>query len=929
MKRVTTLGLFFLTFTFATPSFGQEHTGVITDAETGDPLVGANATVQGTSIGASTGVDGRFSFQYTNNEDYTLVVSFVGYRITERVLSPGDDTSNLNFSLETDVFGTDEIVVTGVGSRGQPRSIIDSAVPIDVVKSEDIVKQGGTDLPDLLKNIVPSYNVNTQPISDAATVVRPANLRGLGPDHTLVLVNGKRRHRASVIYWVGNGVADGAQGPDISPIPSIALRQVEVLRDGASAQYGSDAIAGVMNFQLKDSYRGGSIEFKPGIFQEGDGLTYAVAGNIGLGSERAWANLSLEYGNADETDRAIQRNDAIGLIAAGNTHVANPAQKWGQPIIRNDVKFFANYGASLTDNISLYGHGNLATKEVDGGFYYRNPNTRDGVFSIDKGKTLLVGDLDGVNMGGDCPNVAITNNVPDADALAQVFNDDNCFTFQEQQGSFPGRPGGFTPRFGANTQDVSFLVGVKGTNPSPQPTFTWDLSASYGQHHSDFFIYNTVNASLGPDSPTSFDPGDYIQTDTNVNLDFTKLVSKQLFLAAGLEYRTETFEIVAGDEASWAIGPLATPDPQGFSSASNGFNGFTPHSAGTFDRSNTSVYTEAEFYPIENWLLGAALRHENFDDFGTTTNYKLATNYGISDDLKIRSSYSTGFRAPTPGQQNAFNVSTQFDVSLGDLVNNGTIPSNNPVARLVGSKSLEAEKSKNFTAGFVLDLPGFDVTIDYFDIQLRDRLALSQDFKLLENLTEEQITLFENGADGVGGDGEVPYVRNIANFRYFINDFETRTNGVDIVLTTPTGPAGELIFAYNFTNTEVTKHNPETLGDRRIKELQESIPSNRANLTWTQTLTDNLGVLGRWSYYSSWWDDDDLYTYGSEFKLFDLESSYSLANGLIVSVGAQNILNAYPDENPGGADGAGNQYSQFSPFGFGGTFWYGKFNYSF
>ena len=924
MKRITALGLFFLTLTLATPSFGQEHTGVITDAETGDPLVGANATVQGTSIGASTGVDGRFSFQYTSNEDYTLVVSFVGYRATERVLSPGDDTSNLNFSLGTDVFGTDEIVVTGVGSRGQPRSIIDSAVPINVVKSEDIVKQGGTDLPDLIKNIVLSYNINKPISGDAAIVVRPANLRGLGPDHTLVLVNGKRRHRASVIYWSGNGVSDGAQGPDLSPIPSIALQQVEVLRDGASAQYGSDAIAGVMNFQLKDSYREGSIEYKPGIFQEGDGFTYAVAGNMGLGSENAWANLSLEYGNAGETVRSVQRNDAKALIAAGNNHVANPAQRSGQPIIRNDVKFFANYGASLTDNISLYGHGNLASKEVEGGFYYRNPNTRAAVFSGDKGKTLLVGDLDGVNMGGDCPNVAITNNAPDADALAQVFNDDNCFTFQEQQGSFPGRPGGFTPRFGANTQDVSFLVGVKGTNPSPQPTFTWDLSASYGQHHSDFFIFNTVNASLGPESPTSFNPGDYIQTDTNVNLDFTKLVSKQLFLAAGLEYRTETFEIVAGQKESWAIGPLAT---QGFSSASNGFNGFPPLSAGTWDRSNASVYTEAEYYPLENWLLGAALRHENFDDFGTTTNYKLATNYGFSDDLKIRSSYSTGFRAPTPGQQNAFNVSTQFDVTLGDLVNNGTIPSNSPVARLVGSKSLEVEKSNNFTAGFVVDLPGLDITIDYFDIRMRDRLALSQDFSVLENLTEEQITRFEHGADGVGGDGEVPYVRNLANFRYFINDFETRTNGVDIVITTPTGPAGELNFAYNFTNTEVTKHNPETLEAGRIKELQESLPSNRASLTLTKALTDNLGVLGRWSYYSSWWDDSDQQTYGSEFLLFDLESSYSLANGLMVSVGAQNILNTYSDENTNAA--AANKYSRFTPFGYSGAFWYGKFTYSF
>ncbi len=202
-------------------------------------------------------------------------------------------------------------------------------MPIDTLGSDEFVKQGGNDLPDLLRNVVPSYNVGLQPISDAATVVRPPNLRGLVPDHALVLVNGKRRHRASVIYWLGNGLADAAQGPDISAIPAIALKRVEVLRDGASAQYGSEAIAGVMNFQLKDNYEGGSIQIKPGIFQEGDGFTYAVAGNIGLGRKDHWANLSLEYGNTDETDRSVQRDDAAALTAADNIDVANPAQPWG------------------------------------------------------------------------------------------------------------------------------------------------------------------------------------------------------------------------------------------------------------------------------------------------------------------------------------------------------------------------------------------------------------------------------------------------------------------------------------------------------------------------------------------------------------------------------------------------------------------------
>ena len=805
----------------------------------------------------------------------------------------------------------EEVVVTGAR---QPRSATDSAVPVDVVRGEDFVKQGGTDLPDLLRNIAPSFNVNTQPISDAATVVRPATLRNLAPDHALVLVNGKRRHRASVISWLGNGVADGSQGADISAIPAIALKRVEVLRDGASAQYGSDAIAGVMNFQLKDDYQGGSIEIKPGIFQEGDGFTYNAAGNIGLGSEKGWANLSLEYGNADETIRSYQRQDALDLVAAGNTDVADPAQRWGQPFVRNDIKFFANYGADLTDAIELYGHANYATKEVEGGFYFRNPNTRGSVFSGDGGQTLLVGDLDGVGTGSDCPTVTITDNVPDPDALSQVFNDDNCFTFQEQQGSFPGRPGGFTPRFGADAVDQSVLFGVKGTQSNP--TFTWDLSASYGRHHSDFFIFNTVNASLGPDSPTSFDPGDYIQADTNVNLDFAYPVNSKFFLAAGLEYRTETFEIVEGDLASWEIGPLAS---QGFSSGSNGFNGFPDIAAGSWSRSNSAVYTEAEYNLLENWLLAAALRYEHFDDFGSTANYKLGTNYGINDNLKLRGSYSTGFRAPTPGQQNAFNVSTQFDLVLNDLVNNGTIPSTNPVAELVGGKPLDAEKSNNLTAGFVVEFPDLNLTIDYFDIRVKDRLTLSQDFDLTENLTEAQISELENG--------EVPYVRNLANFRYFINDFETKTSGVDVVLTRPVN-AGDLVLAYNFTDTEVTRHNPETLSEGRIRELQESLPRQRASLTLTQAIGDDLNVLARLSTYSSWWDDDDKHKYGGK-TILDLESSHSLGNGLMISVGGQNVLNQYSDENPAAPEGQGNKYSQFSPWGYSGAFWYGKFIYGF
>ena len=257
--------------------------------------------------------------------------------------------------------GIEEIITTG--TRSKARSIDDSPAPVDVLAGTYFENQGDTDLQNLLRNIVPSYNVNMQPISDAATVVRPANLRGLAPDHTLVLINGKRRHRAAVIYWLGNGVANGAQGPDISAIPSIALKQVEVLRDGAAAQYGSDAIAGVMNFILKDDTDGLEVEGKYGEYSEGDGETYMVAANLGLPlTETGFANFSFEYGESDSTSRSVQRDDAAALYAAGNTFVADPAQIWGSPEITDDIKFWGNIGIDLGNNSEAYAFGNYSTK---------------------------------------------------------------------------------------------------------------------------------------------------------------------------------------------------------------------------------------------------------------------------------------------------------------------------------------------------------------------------------------------------------------------------------------------------------------------------------------------------------------------------------------------------------------------------------------
>ena len=805
----------------------------------------------------------------------------------------------------------EELIVTGV--RGEARSVTDSTVPVDVLSGAEFANQGDTDLSNLLRNVVPSYNVNTQPISDAATIVRPANMRGLAPDHTLVLINGKRRHRASVIYWLGNGVSDGAQGPDISVIPSSALKQVEVLRDGASAQYGSDAIAGVMNFILNDANEGMNLEARYGGFYAGDGAQYALSGNIGLPlTDNGFLNLAFEYGESDPTDRSVQRNDAAALVAAGNTAVLNPAQVWGSPHLEDDIKTFVNAGIDLTESVTLYGHGNYASKTATGGFYYRNPNTRAAVFSPGgdlNGTELLVGDLNPTN-AVTCPTVSITNDVPDPAALALISAggalDSECFVFNE---IFPG---GFTPSFGGDVTDYSALAGLRGSAGK----LNWDVSAGYGYNRVDFFISNTVNASYGPATPTTFDPGSYIQEEIGLNADVSYEISESVTLSGGAEWREETFEIEEGQIESWDFGPLA---PQGFSAASNGFPGFSPEIAGSWSRANYAVYADLGWTVVEPWQVDLAVRWEDYDDFGTTTNGKVATQYRFNDAFAVRGSWSTGFRAPTPGQSNAANVTTQFDPDLGELVNEGTIPSTNPVALLRGGEPLDAEESENFSVGAILELGAFTFTADYYVIDVEDRIALSQTFEL----TQAEI-------DALVASG-VTSAANLQGFRFFTNDFDTQTKGIDIVGTYNTslfGGESSLSLVFNNNQTEVTRFNPDTLNASRIRNLEEGLPETRWGLTGTQTL-GAWRFLARVSWYDGWYDNEDGVAYDGGNFIVDAEVAYTVKEALTFVVGAQNLFDEYPDENPGGAAGAGNKYSAYTPLGFNGGFWYGKLSYSF
>ncbi len=931
--------------------------GTVRDA-TGLILPGVTVEARDAAgVGQVTFTDGtgQFTFSGLAPGSYELTFTLPGFNAPAQVVEVGAGaTATVDVEME---IGLEERVVV-VGTRAQPRSVTESPVPVDVIRTEDFIAQGSTDLANQLRTVVPSFNVNIQPISDAATIVRPANLRNLAPDHTLILVNGKRRHRAAVITWLGNGIADGSQGPDISVIPSIAIRQAEVLRDGAAAQYGSDAIAGVMNFQLKDAREGGSFEFRTGAYRDanpgdasscgagiigdikhscngigGHGQAYSVAGNAGLPlGPNGFLNLSLEYGNANPTNRSIQRNDAQGIIDAGNGNIRNPAQVWGSPLIEDDLKLFGNFGSLFDNGLQFYGHTNYASRTVTGGFYFRNPHTRGGVFrgpAVDGTPTLLVGDRiwaetaptsrfapPGREPGaGGCPIIPIVNNVPDTAALAAVEADPNCFTLHSRF------PGGFTPQFGGDMHDYSLVTGLRGFTSGG---LNWDASVNIGSTEVDQFIFDTVNASLGYDTPTSFHPGVYAQDDVNLNFDVSMPVNDVVNFAAGTEWRREQFTIGAGDRASWEIGPYAA---QGFSSGSNGFNGYRADTtAGQWDRSNIAVYGDLEFTdPAGMWNFGTALRLENFEDFGTTTNGKVSTRVALNDAFSLRAAVSTGFRAPTPGQQNAFNVTTAF--IAGELTNQGVVPSTSAVAVARGGGQLQPERSRNYSAGAVVEQGPFTLTADFFRIDISDRVALAQEIRLTES--EIEVLLAEG----------IPEARNFPVFRFFLNDFSTTTQGLDLISTLAVGRT-TLSAVYNYTDTTLKDIQSSVIDRFRIATLEQGLPNTRWNFAVNHA-ADRWRLTTRVSYFGAYWDSEDgrnaadagdvafpwLYAPYSGKALLDVELGIPFGPGVELAIGAENLLNTYPDINPYGAGTVGNRYGQFSPFGFNGAYYYTRVSY--
>ena len=870
-------------------------------------------------------------------------------KLSKNILIPTTLGLSLLFTgiLPSTALGEEEEVeeLVIIGTRAQPRSVMDSSVPIDVIDRESLVDQGSSDMNFMLRTLVPSFHVNMQPGRDASALQNPINLRGLAPDHTLVLVNGKRRHRAATITWLSDGRSDGAQGPDITVIPGIALKQVEVLRDGAAAQYGSDAIAGVINFVLKDDAEGAELEFRYGWHDEdGNEEKTRVSGNVGMPlTNDGFANFSFEYGSDSPTDRSVLRDDVRGMIEGGNTHIDDPAHVWGSPDIRGNLKTFFNLGMDLEADRQAYAFGNYSRRTVETGFFYREPEDEAGVFAIDKVFTVDPYDHDN---NPDTPDITTRTykipliydrTMPDSNYstdtgtcssyvddvedrltaaglppdLEGLLADDDCFSYHEWF------PGGFQPRFGGDVTDYSLVIGMKGVASSIGNGLSYDISASIGENEADYFLRNSVNPSWGPDSPISFDLGSYIQRDRNINLDVAYManvgLASDLNIAAGLEWREEEFEITLGDRESWDEGEYIK---SGAKNGSNGFNGFGSKAVGVWDRENIAAYLDLEADVRPNWTVNGAVRWEDFKNFGTETTAKVSTRIQASDAFALRASFGTGFRAPTPGQQNAYNVSTVFDPATVEPVDSGIVPSDSALATKFGGKRLEPEESDNFTVGAIFDLDALNITVDYFRIDVEDRIFLSEKIKIGDADMDGKV----DGYEEVEIDDEA--LSGFDTIQFFENDFDTKTDGFDVVLTYSfAGDMGDTDFllSYNRTETEITKSS--NLSQGQIRWIEQGAPETRYSAIVNHEMADWRFLL-RYHHFGDWYSGYDSVDY-SGYGLADIGVTHQINRHASVSLGSDNVFDETPDRSVRRFS-RGNKYPRFSPGGIDGRFIYAR-----
>ncbi len=770
---------------------------------------------------------------------------------------------------EPEISAADETIIV-TGTRSSARTQFDTMAPVDVFSKEEIDATSSSELTDVLTTLAPSFNVQRLPMADGLVFVRPATLRGLSPDHTLVLVNGKRRHRSALLG------SRGTQGPDLAQIPVAAIKRIEVLRDGAAAQYGSDAIAGVINIILEDS-KGVAGYSQAGQYYEGDGFEWQSALRVGgdLGQD-GHITATLEYTDAEATSRSRQRPDAIDFEESTGIEVSDPVQNWGQP--DRQALRLALDAETFFQTTRWYAFGTYGEGEGVTDFNWRNPLTSSAYRPSPE-------------------------NYPDYD-LNEIF------------------PAGFSPKYGQDDQDLSLTTGIDG---NLTPDLTWDASVSYGRNQIDYVMDESINASLGSDSPTSFYLGQLQQTEINANLDFVYTWQNDLFvypanLAYGFETREETYEISAGDYASYAVGPAAA---EGLPSGSNGSPGFSPQQAGEYNQRSYAAYVDVEMPLTDNLVTGVALRYEDYSEFGDTLDGKLSMRYELSHNMALRGTVSTGFRAPTPGQLESTRTSQGLDTVTLQLFTRGRLSPNSPVAQYFGAKPLQPEESVSYTMGLTARTDGgFSGSIDVYQIDLDNRFGQSQSYQVTEDIRQELI------AQGVVG------AESFTSVNFFTNAFDTRTRGIDLAGNyTFSTTAGDIAVAggVNYNDTEVTRQDG-TLSEYGVTRIEDGLPNWSANLSATWERGD-WQYYARLRYFGKWTDAADqssgaIYQdFGAE-AVVDVNATWQINDNFKLKLGIENLFDNYPDEATFQAN-RGLIYSRNAPYDTDGGSYYMRLDYRF
>lgn len=752
----------------------------------------------------------------------------------------------------------DQVVITG--TRVLDRTAGESLSPIDIIPVENLLATGTTELATALSRVLPSLNFPRPAITDATSSIRPAQLRGLAPDQVLVLVNGKRRHVTALLN-VNGSQGRGSSPVDLNSIPIAAVERIEVLRDGASAQYGSDAIAGVINVVLKNAASGGSADLRYGQYSAGDGQQWQGSTNLGFAVGEGFINLTLQAGDQDATNRARPFN---GTPTATTAAVGQKAFIYGDP--ENEHRsVLVNAGIPIHESLDFYAFASASRRDLVSFAFFRAPRN---------------------------PNQNILSIYPD----------------------------GFVPQIGNVSDDHSLVAGLRGELASG---LRWDLSFNHGRNQLDFHTLNSLNASLGPGSPTAFYSGALESRLNVVNLDFSRALDLGLEypanLAFGAEYREDRWSQSAGEPDSWRQGPLGPP----IASGAQGFPGFRPSDAGSYQRDNYAVYLDLEASLSERLSTGAALRYEDYSDFGSQTSGKLSARYAFTDSTALRATVASGFRAPSLSQQNFQTTSTTFIAGNANPFEIRTFRATSEIAQALGAEPLRAEESLSYSLGLsVQPAHNITLTVDAYQVEVDDRIVLSA------NLTGNIRQFLESrGIFGVTGG------------RYFTNAVDTRTRGIDLVgnWKTPAGPGElDLTVAYNYSSTDVTRiaPNPQQLQsgglnleriDRAERgRIERGFPRDKFILAGTWNVGDfsfNLGTSRYGSFQTTPVNAANDQTYGAKW-LVDASASWNLGQWRL-TVGADNIFDQYPDENIQGNSNSGQfPYNSASPFGFNGAYFY-------